>query len=410
MHWKVGGVGARVIALVAVAAVLVAGFAYVAMRPRTEEAPLFILPVVGAGNATVDLSAMRGKVVVLDLMAVNCAACRTLTKGVLHPLWDENANRTDFALWSVDVWAGLPGQAGESAADLAQLQADEGSPWPHALDNGTVYGAYKPYALPELLVLDTDGRIVFQAGAPDLPSLASVRAAVASAKTRGTDAVGIPQGGLATLAILAGAAAVFSPCSVGLLPAYFGMLLRGRTARPGPVLGGLQTAAGVVLVYGAIAALLLPFGNVIMPLVPKLGIAMGAVFVVLGVMMLGGFDWGRLTNRFRGRMRAPDGGNRGYWAFGLGYAIASFGCTGPIFVPLILSSFASGPVVGLGIFVLYAAGVAVLLVLVALLAALGADGPLRWLTANSRWVARVVAVAWIGSGLYLLWYDLRAYA
>lgn len=401
-------------ALGAMALVVAASVAWYAVQPRAEAAPGFSLSAIpdgkGRGNSTstLDLGAAHGKVVVLDLMAVNCAACRTLTKDVLKPLWEEQRNGTGVVLWSIDVWAGLPGQVGESADDLARVRDEGGASWPHGLDDGSVYSAYRPLALPQLMVLDGDGRVIFSQSAPDLPSLSSVEGAVSAAKTRGSAAVGIPQAGLAALAVGAGAVAVLSPCSIGLLPAYFGLLLRGKGGRP--VLGGLQTTAGVVLVYAAIAAALLPFGSALLPLVPKLGIAMGLLFVVLGALMLSKFDWGRLTRRVRRDRLVPDGSNRGYWAFGVGYALASFGCTGPIFLPLLFSSFAAGPLVGAGVFLLYAAGVAVLLVLIALLASLGADGPLRWLTSKGAWVTRVVAVAWIGAGAYLVWYDLRAFA
>lgn len=407
----------RLIALAAVAMLLVAGVAWMTLRPRTIEAPTFRLQAIDAetglpSNVTLDLSAARGKVVVLDFMAVNCASCRTMTKQVLTPLWESeaaNGTASGFVLWSIDVWASQPGQVGETGEDLAAVQRKEGSEWPHALDDGSVFAAYRPQALPHLLVIDAAGRITYQHGAPDLPSLDQVRHAIAEARTGTASPVGIPRGGLAGLALVAGAAAVFSPCSVGLLPAYFGMLLRGRGAAR-PVVGGLMATAGVVLAYGAIALLLLPFGNNLLPLVPRLGIAMGILFILLGATMLAGFDWGRLTRRLPHHRLAPDGSRRGYGLFGIGYALASFGCTGPIFLPLLFSAFAQGAAVGLGIFLLYAAGIAVLLVLIAVLASLGAEGPLRRLLAHSPWIARVVAVLWIFAGAYLVWYDIAAFS
>ena len=409
----------RVVPLAVVGLLLIAGASWFALRSRTEEAPQFRLQSVGPGNETLDLTAARGKVVVLDLMAVNCAACKTLTIDVLKPIWAEygagqagNASggaAPDVLLWSIDVWAG---GLGESAEDLAALQATEGSGWPHALDDGTVFGHFQPDGLPKLAVIDPEGRITYYAGVGavdlDLPRLAAVQEAIEAARTSKAETVGIPQSGLAGLALFAGAAVVFSPCSIGLLPAYFGMLLRERAGRPGPVRGGIETSAGVVAVYAGITVLLVPFSSAILPMVPMFGIVMGALFVALGIAMLAKVDWGRLLRGVRRDKLVPDGGSKGYWLFGIGYALASFGCTGPIFVPLVASAFASSFVAGVGIFALYAAGIAALLVFIALLAAMGRENWLRHITAKSVWVTRVVAVVWMGAGAYLLWYDMRA--
>jgi cytochrome c-type biogenesis protein len=399
----------RLVSLAVVAALLVAGATWFLLRPRDDDPPQFRFTSV-LGNTTMDPLEARGKVVVLDLMAVNCAACKTMVRDVLDPLRAEYAGRDDVVLWSVNVWSHV-----ETADQLRDLQLERNLTWPHAMDDGSVMRRFEPDGLPKLVVLDRDGRVVYYDGVGaydlDIPSwTGEVRPVIEEALGGQADVVGIPQSGLIGLALFAGAAVVVSPCSVGLLPAYFGMLLQERTDRPGPVRGGLQTAAGVVLVYAGITAVLVPFGAVLAPYLPVFGIVMGALFVVLGVAMLLKVDWSRLLARVRRDRFVPDGHGKGYWMFGIGYAIASFGCTGPIFAPLVLSAFAQGPVVGTGTFLLYAAGVAALLVFVALLAATGRDGPLRWLASKSLWVTRVAAVLWIGAGLYLLWYDLRANA
>jgi cytochrome c-type biogenesis protein len=385
----------RLAALLAAAALLVGLVAY-AVVPRSDEAPTF--RVVTTEGEILDLADARGKTIVLDLMAVNCAACRTLTKDILKPLWDEHGGRDDFVLWSIDVWAGLPGQVGETAEDLRRLKAEEGLPWPHALDDGTVWRDYAAAALPQLVVVDPEGRVVLRASAPELPSLARVRAAVAGE----TEFAGIPRIGLVGLAAVAGAAAVFAPCSIALLPAYFGMVLQQRR-RPGALVGAVQASVGVVAVYALIALLFLPFGDALRPLVPRMGITVGLLLVAFGAASLAGFDWSRLTRRF---VRNHDGS---YWGFGFWYGVASFGCTGPLFLPILFGGFVDGPLVGAGVFAAYLAGIAVLLVLIAALASWGREGPLRRLGEHGVLVNRAVAVLWILAGLSLAWYDYRAF-
>lgn len=396
-------------ALAVVAALLVSGVALFALQPRAAEAPQFRLEVAG-GNATIDLAAARGKVVVLDLMAVECATCKTLTSDVLVPFWHETRNRTDVLLWSVDVWAALPGQLGEGEDDLVALQAREGSGWPHALDDGSVYRDYKALALPELYVIDPQGRIAFHASAAgpfDAGSMqARLREAVEAALVGRGTAAGIPQTGIVGLAAAAGAAAVLAPCSIGLLAAYFGLLVREERTRPGPLGAAAQCVVGVVAVYLAMLLLLLPFGDALRPAIPWMGVAMGVVFVALGILMLAGFDWGRLTGPLVRRLHASPDRARSSWAFGAAYGLASFGCTGPIFLPLLFTAFLDGPAAGMLAFAGYVAGAALLLAFVALVASLG--GPrLHKALRHSRWVTAGVAVVWVAAGLYVMGYALR---
>jgi hypothetical protein len=130
---------------------------------------------VGGAPAPVDLHALRGKVVVIDLMAVSCEACRNVTDNVLHPLWREFGQRPDFAMVSIDAWADPETGSGttmENWASLVAWQSEHNATWPHALDTDHVWRKYDALALPRLVVAGPAGRILFDVlGEAHLPDV-----------------------------------------------------------------------------------------------------------------------------------------------------------------------------------------------------------------------------------------------
>jgi thiol-disulfide isomerase/thioredoxin len=142
-----------------------------ALAPKARaDAPDFLLASTGVeggewtGPQTFTLSQHRGRVVVLDLMAVRCTPCRAVTDEVLLPLWREVGARSDVAFLSVDVWADprvdafVPGI--ETEASLRRLQNETGVPWRHALDSDLVWQSYgAEEGLPKVVVVDRWGRV-----------------------------------------------------------------------------------------------------------------------------------------------------------------------------------------------------------------------------------------------------------
>lgn len=362
----------------------------------------------GAAPASVRLSDYRGDVLVLDLMAVSCTSCRVVTQEVLLPLHDRYGDRDDFAILSVDTWADpATGTSwGETTEEVVALQQREGAPWPHALDTDRMYVKYAALQLPKVVVIDPEGRIVYEATGK--PSLDDVDRAVTASLAREADAVPVLRVGLVGLALVAGLASFFSPCSVGLLPAYLGFLLQshnedGRARKT--LRGGLATGAGIVTMYAAIAVLLWPFGPFLRPHLGKVGPVIAVVLVVLGLLMLRSGSWEPLARRlWMGRVD----GRRGFFAFGLGYGLAAFGCTGPVLFPVLIAGFVEGAMMGVFVFLAYAASVAFLVVGAAALVAAGRMGRLSGILAKSRWINRASAMLLVVAGVWMLVYYWRA--
>lgn len=415
------------LSLLVVVAVPLGVSAHDALHEEAGPAPDFTLTSTGYEDGvmgepvTFSLSDYRGKAVLLDFMAVTCTSCRVLTEDVLRPLHAEYGNSSDFAILSIDTWAdpatGSATFGGETREDLIRLQREEEVPWRHALDTDGVYRKYSAVSLPKVVVVAPDGTIVLEK--TGIPPLAEVRAAVEAGLAGDAPSTTVLRVGLLGLAVVAGVASFFSPCSVGLIPAYMGFLLNagrrgdGRTPAAGAahtLRAGLATAAGIVSVYGVLALLfwllaLAGYGATLRAALPWLSPVVAVLLILLGVLMLVGFPWDRLARRLG--MGAVDG-RRGFFTFGVGYGLAAFGCTGPILLPVLLYGFLDGAATGLAVFALYAVAVAGLVVSAAALVAEGGQGRLRHLLQNSVWVTRASAALLVGAGVYLLWFDAGA--
>ncbi len=424
---------ARTIVFSVLAAILllgVGGYAvYQSGLQTIDAAPDFTLTSTGyengtQGNGTVfSLSDYRGKTVLLDFMAVLCDACRKVEALVLEPLWEEKRNDTSFVLLSVDTWADPDtGQTftfgGETNERLAQFQKDHGHDWRHALDTDDVWQKYSAVAIPKIAVIGPEGQIVKEW--TGIPALEDVRAVVARSQAGEASAGEVfrldlpPALLLVGLALVAGGASFFAPCSVGLIPAYMGFLLRGAEQQDAAhrtmttLRAGLLTAAGIVSVYAVLAIGLwilglLGYNQAIQNSLPVLAPVIAVILIVFGVLMLFKVSWDWLAKRMG--LGTLDG-RRGFYTFGAGYGLAAFGCTGPIFLPVLLAGFLEGAVTGFFVFLAYALAIAAFVFVAAVLVATGHQTGLRKMLAKTDIITKVSAVLIIAAGAYLLWYAL----
>lgn len=409
------GIALATVMVLAFLGVAVAGYVLVdSQRTRLESAPDFALASTGYENGTFGepvnftLQDYRGKTVVLDFMAVTCATCRIVTDEVLKPLDREYGGRDDFAILSVDVWAtGALGQAaGETREGLVALQQRENTTWRHALDTEGLIQKYGATGIPFLTVIDAEGRIVYQnSGIPQREDVASV----VDASIRGTASQArVLQASIPALAMLAGLAAVLTPCGVGLLPGYIGNLARAEPGvsegRVRPLLAaGALASLGVISLYAILAGLLVVFGAPLRERLDLAGPIVGVAMIAVGIASLAGLPWNRFVPARL--MQAP---RAGFFGYGVAYGAAAFGCTGPIFLPLMLTAFLAGPTLGLMAFAAYALGVAVLLVAIAYLIAAGHLAGLQRILPRASRLTMVANTLMVAAGAYLLWFYYRA--
>ena len=127
------------------------------LRPARPEmlgaaAPDFTLPVIHGGEpaSRLHLADLRGKAVVLDFWASWCLPCRQQA-----PIVDQVARRWDG---KGVVVVGV--NTGDEQADAMQFAADEKLSYMSVFDDGSVAQAYRVRAMPTLIVLDRQGKVL----------------------------------------------------------------------------------------------------------------------------------------------------------------------------------------------------------------------------------------------------------
>ncbi|MDR2072345.1 MAG: TlpA family protein disulfide reductase [Spirochaetaceae bacterium] len=111
--------------------------------------PDFSLPLLGGGN--ISLSALKGKVVLLNFWATWCPPCRTEMPS-METLYRRFKNR-NFEILAVDC--------AERTPDVQRFVRSNNYSFPVALDSsGEISSLYGITGLPTTYILDRDGRII----------------------------------------------------------------------------------------------------------------------------------------------------------------------------------------------------------------------------------------------------------
>ncbi len=213
-------------------------------------------------------------------------------------------------------------------------------------------------------------------------------------------------------AFVLGMVATVNPCGFALLPVYLTTLPGSTRAEPGgplsrvprAVAAGLAATAGFLAVFGIVGALVSAGISAIMAWVPELGIAVGAVLVVVGGLTACGRHVGlRLPSATRPRGRGTK--LPSMVGFGVSYASASLGCSLPVFLAGVAGVFTrSGMGAGMGAFVAYALGMGAVLTALAVAYVLVPAHRVGRLRAVGGRLERPVGVLLAVVGSYLVYY------
>ena len=176
--------------------------------------------------------------------------------------------------------------------------------------------------------------------------------------------------GLFAYAFTTGMLATVNPCGFAMLPAYLSYFLGIETGeRPATtawsrvgraVAVSLAVSLGFLSVFTVIGAIVRAGGDVLIDWAKYATIPIGLALAGLGVAMISGYHLPFTTPRL-------DKGGRdrtvvSMFVFGVSYAIASIGCTLPLFIGAALTSFTSrGTVSGVLLVLTYGAGMALVL-------------------------------------------------
>lgn len=206
------------------------------------------------------------------------------------------------------------------------------------------------------------------------------------------------------LILSAGGAAAFNPCGIAMLPSFITYLLGDKTsrARDGLVAGLLMTAGfiSVFLLAGIVSML---FAHLLGSLISWIAFAVGIVFTIIGIRMV---IWKKgISLDTSVQLDVKKGKTRSLYLYGIAYALASLGCTLPIFSVLVLSSFAStGAAIGLIKFILYAVGMGAVVTTISLASTLSRKLVASFVQKGAHVMELLSSWMMLLTGIYLLYY------
>ncbi len=216
----------------------------------------------------------------------------------------------------------------------------------------------------------------------------------------------------------AGIAAFFNPCGFVMLPSYISYYLSTGDTKNAPFTSrlyrgfslGSSVSAGFMLVFVAVGILLSLLGTLIASYLPWIAVGIGGLLVGFGIWMLFGknvmLNW-HPEKAIQKQLQAhASKGLSFYFLYGISYAIASIGCTIPIFIIVIANAFSLSLLNGVIHFLAYGLGMTLMMLALSLLMAITKQ-PLQGfvppMMKAMRWITPLIL---IGAGAYLLYYQL----
>ena len=213
------------------------------------------------------------------------------------------------------------------------------------------------------------------------------------------------------LAFAAGMVATVNPCGFAMLPAYLSYFMgidegaeRSRTAsiRSALTIGAI-VSLGFLVVFG-IAGLLITSGfRSIIDWIPWLALIIGFGVVALGVALLRGFDIN--VGLFKAKRGRKSRDVRSVFTFGVSYAVASLSCTLPVFLTVVAGQVTQTNLIsGLITFLVYGAGMALVLVSLTVAVALGKSSIVGRFRRAMQQVNTISGVILVVAGAYIVWF------
>lgn len=223
---------------------------------------------------------------------------------------------------------------------------------------------------------------------------------------------------LVGLALAAGMLAAFNPCGFAMLPAYLTMVIRrDESTQTAAVARALLASAtmtvGFVAVFGTFGLLSVSVASTVQRYLPYGTVAVGVLLIALGVWLFSGRQLPGWTLG-KGARWAPTARLGSMFGYGVGYALASLSCTAGPFLAVTGSSLRAGSVVGVvGVYLAYAAGLALVVSALAVAVALASAGVIDKMRRAVQHVNRISGAVLVVVGVYVAyygWFEVRLFA
>ncbi len=223
-----------------------------------------------------------------------------------------------------------------------------------------------------------------------------------------------------SIALVAGVLAAFNPCGFALLPAYLSALVIGgegdNKSRAAVYLRAFRFSAGMALglvaVFATFALVISPLSISLEAYLPVLTAVIGAGLILLGVQLLRGKSI--IVRRFFNPNIAPRKEFLTQVGYGVTFALGSLSCTIGPFLAISTTALASGSLfTTLFTFALYGIGMALVVLLLALITAATNKALISRIRAATPVIEKISAILVVLVGIYIsiyAWYELQAYA
>ena len=216
---------------------------------------------------------------------------------------------------------------------------------------------------------------------------------------------------LAALGFLSGIGAFFAPCAFALFPGYVSYYLAasGESGRIGRSLGlGLICAAGSITFFALVGAAITAVGGVLSPYLIATKPVVALAVIGLGIVQLVDVRMPSLALPIASAARGVPV-SAAIFLYGFGYALASTGCTLPLYVSITVLPLTSGfSGAALLTFLAFAAAMALMMLTTTLLVGLAKQRLVGMFQRSVVWVKRASGLVLILAGLYLGYYYLAA--
>lgn len=360
----------------------------------------------------------QSKPVLIDFMTPKCISCKEVENN-LKAIYPEFKNKFEFI--SIDI-------SNKSMSTLEEYKQDREVPWKIGKGNSDLFvNKYQGSFVPMVVIINEDRQITFkQDGVIGKKALKEEINAVLEGEAESLE---LTNYGIYALALMGGVASFFSPCSFPLLPSYVAYYIRPKDEeghideqkieddkeRSVKTIKGLtlgfQAAFGIVLVFGVVGFITITGGHWISDYLPYLEPLIGGIILILGSLMLADIDVGTkikmkiqsIGNRFRSEERSKPGFSSPF-LYGLGYGSSAAGCTAPVFIAVVLSSWLSDGLYGAFIvLLLYISMMAVLMILFSVITVYFREKIISRMKGTIKWINKGAALVLMGAGLYMIY-------
>ncbi len=342
--------------------------------------------------------------VLIEFMTPLCSDCERVEEKLrdLYPKYEEN-----ITFISIDI-------SDTPIRELRSVKEDRDIPWTLGRGDPELFTEYGGSTVPRTIILNRERSITFEEdGIVNEEKLEKEIQEVIAGEGEIED---LPSYSIYGLAIVGGVSSFFSPCSFPLLPSYIAYYVRDdkkekkkRNMKEG-IMMGVEASLGIVLIFGLVGIMAVSGGMWLREFIPYLQLSTGVIIVLLGLFLLSGIEIGAYLERIKNKIRnifalkKKKGGHARPFYYGIGYGAGAAGCTGPVFIAVLLASWLSTGIIGaMTVLLIYLVTMAILMVVFSILIVFLREGVIKDLKKATQHIDRISGFVLVAAGLYLIY-------